>query len=394
MIGSEILLYPDTGPEFLRALKMAVLYTRRVHVLTLLDQELVESFAAQSSAQPLEKSIERLAPPRLVVGQRVPVGGGGVPVPSTPKVSEYLSFIRQNLEDFSLLVSEGLLTSDFPKAFGFGGTFSADANVRRVCERWPPSYWDFLQSLPLDPPVRLASFQGHLCFVASIAQQLGVGLATWSLDFQTALWTSLAQLAEGGPISSSQNEQFITDSDKLGHIETALAHTVLERYVMRVDDLPFEMIIELRRKCAPELDRFRHGIQQVAAEVDIDQAPEKMGLQLQDVVSRRIDPAVQALEAAMTSARLDLLKNLSRKDSGIVGGMGFAIAVAAGAPFDIGAALGAVAATIPPLISMAVDREKALRASNWAILFRLNRLQRKRDQRLKSRRGLLTIGPK
>jgi len=372
---------------------MAVLYTPRVHVLTLLDQSLVESYSAQAAAQSPDKPGERppVRPPN--VGQKVPVLGVGVPVPSTRKASEYLAFIEQNREEFSLLVSEGVLTSDFPKAFEFGGTFHADTNIRRVSERWPPSYWDFLQSLPLDPQTSLASFQGHLCFVASLAQQLGVGLATWSLDVQTALWTSVAQLAEGGPISSGQSEQLTTDSERRGYMETALAHAILERYVPRVDDLPFGVIIDLRKRCAPELERFRSGLQQVAAEVDVSQAQGKLDLQLRDVVSRRIDPAVQALHAAMSAARLDLVKNFAVKESPIVAGIGFAIAAAVGVPFDISAALGAAAATISPLVSMAVDRQKALQASNWAILFRLNRLQRKREQRTKSRGGSLTFGP-
>ena len=44
MLGAEILLYLDTGPDFFRALKLAVLYEKRVHVLTLLDQRLIASF--------------------------------------------------------------------------------------------------------------------------------------------------------------------------------------------------------------------------------------------------------------------------------------------------------------------------------------------------------------
>jgi hypothetical protein len=199
------------------------------------------------------------------------------------------------------------------------------------------------------------------------------------LDFQTALWISVAQLAEGGPISSGQSEQLISDREKRSHLETALAHSVLERYVTRVDDLPFGVILDLRRKCAAELDRFRDGLQQVASEVDVSQAPEKMDLQLRDVVSRRIDPAVQALDGAMTSARWDLLKSLP-----LTGCIGLTIAAAAGVPFNIAAALGVPAATISSLINMTIDQKKALRASNWAILFRLNKLQRKRDRQGRS----------
>src|SRR2546426_9753779 len=112
MIGSEMLLYPDTGPEFLRALKLAVLYSRRVHVLTLLDDTLVESFLAGEPPQETSASQPNLRAGEL--GARVPILGVGVPVPSTAKSLEYLRFVHEHREDFSVLIGEGVLTSDFP----------------------------------------------------------------------------------------------------------------------------------------------------------------------------------------------------------------------------------------------------------------------------------------
>jgi hypothetical protein len=88
IIGSEILLYPDTGPEFLRALKMAVLYSQRVHVLTLIDKPLIESFLANpiQQAQAAESTHSRH---RMGDG-RVPILTGGVPTASTDAALSYL----------------------------------------------------------------------------------------------------------------------------------------------------------------------------------------------------------------------------------------------------------------------------------------------------------------
>jgi hypothetical protein len=379
MLGAEILLYLDTGPDFFRALKLAVLYEKRVHVLTLLDQRLIASFLdalPDVAPQPVAPQL-RVADPVV----RVPILGGGVPVPSTPNMADYLRFVQQHREELDLLVSEGLLTSDFPQGFAFGGTFRADAKILRVLERWPPSYWDFAQSLPLGAQERVAAFQGHLCFIAMIAQQAGLGLGTWSWDFQEALWTSVQQLAEGGPISAEPTP-LATDAIGQRHlVETGLAHTVLERYVPRVDDLPVVVILELKRRYAAELGRFHEGLRQLATQVDLSQAPARISGQLQDLATRHVDPAVKDLEQSLGMARWDFLKKLATKEP-IAAGIGLGIAGMTGVPFDVGALLKATGAAVAVAAAeTVVDRKKAFTTSQWSILFRLTKLQRTKPER-------------
>ena len=45
MIGSNIILFPDTGEEFISSLKTAILYSEKVHVLTLSTPDLGEIFS-------------------------------------------------------------------------------------------------------------------------------------------------------------------------------------------------------------------------------------------------------------------------------------------------------------------------------------------------------------
>ena|SRR2546425_99693 len=90
MIGSDILLYPDTGPEFLRALRMAVLYSQRVHVLTLVDKALIENFLAWAASEYPEVLAreDQLRIPALDRPQAVMTVG--VPVPATKGRTEIL----------------------------------------------------------------------------------------------------------------------------------------------------------------------------------------------------------------------------------------------------------------------------------------------------------------
>jgi hypothetical protein len=376
MIGSEILLYPDTGPEFLRALKLGVLYSKRVHVLTLLDDTLLESYLADEQPKQIPPSQPKLRANDF--GPHVPILGVGVPVPSTANALEYLRFVQENRADLSLLIGEGVLTSDFPQAFSFGGTFRADPKVLRALDRWPPSYWDFLQSLPLEAHQRAASFQGHLCFIASIAQQTGLGLATWSWDFQEVLWNAVSQLAEGGPISSEPLPLSSESASQRRLVETGLAQVVLERYVPRVDDLPITEILELKRKYAAELERFHEAVRQLATHVDLAQAPAQVKGQIQDLVAREVDPAVSDLYVTLGGARLDFFKKLLGKEP-IAAGIGVVIAAVRGSPFDIAAALGTAGAAATAAFETAIDRRKALTASHWSILFRLKKLQRRKS---------------
>ena len=83
MIGSDILLYPDTGPEFLRALRMAALYSQRVHVLTLVDKAIIENFLTWAASEYPDAAgrEDRIRIP--VLGRPQAVMSAGVPVPAT-----------------------------------------------------------------------------------------------------------------------------------------------------------------------------------------------------------------------------------------------------------------------------------------------------------------------
>ncbi len=373
---------------------MAVLYSERVHVLTLLDRGLLDSYIAHPRPEVQDaRQAARLYHPSSP-SERAACASFGVPQPLTDASLEYLKFVSDNYDDLSLLAREGVLVSHFPKVYSHGGTFRADRNILRTFARWPPSYWHFTYSPgPLPPEPLIAAFQGHLCTIGIIAQQEGLGLSTWSWDFQQAMWDSVAQLREGGPITMVAPEFPPRNISERGLTETHLAQTVLERYLPRSDDLPFPEILELRHRYASELKAFQVGVRRLATEIELDQVPANLNLQIEDILFQHVDPAVHELDAALTGARWNILKNLTGGASVTRAAIGVGIALFSGAPFDISAALGAGSAVVGAVVESEVEKANRLRSSQWALLFHLTKYQKRKVEEAKRRHDPFSAGP-
>ena len=247
----------------------------------------------------------------------------------------------------------------------------------------------------MPPETTVAAFQSYLCFIMATAQRSGLGLSTWSLDFQQALWTSVSQLADRGPISMEMPGPPPGKLEQRSFAEVQLANVALERYLPRVDDLPFSEILELRRKYPSELEAFRVGVQKVSTEVDLTRSPAEMNLQLQDLVSRHVDSAVHDLEASLTSARWNLVRNLATKESLATTALGvfLGVAVFPQAPLDVSAKLGLATAGLGAILTSEIERANLLRASQWSILFRLTRLKRAKLEQKKRGQDPFSVGP-
>jgi hypothetical protein len=163
-----------------------------------------------------------------------------------------------------------------------------------------------------------------------------------------------------------------------------LAQAVLVRYVPEVDSLEFEEVLELRVRCRAELESFRGGLMEIAVQVDLTKSIEDQRLQIEDMISSKIDPALRTLEASLRSARLDILKKLSPSwDALAKAAIPFTVSAAVGASLNLQAALGvagAISIIAAPFVEAAVERKKLLNASQWSILLELQRLTNsKRD---------------
>jgi hypothetical protein len=303
-------------------------------------------------------------------------------VASTTEAMHYLEFVRANIDDMAMLAKANVFVSHFPDGFMFAGTFRPDENTTRVLGRWPASYWDFARDLPLTDQQIVASFQGYLTFLASMAQQQRAILGTWSLDFQHQLIGAVEQLENGGPISTEPLWDKQDMRPKRQATEMALANRILERYLPAVDDLTFHDVLELRDRCASELKNFQISIQKLATGISLTQCPSATASEINDRISADVEPAIRDLEAKLSSARWNLIKSLPSK-VGLTTAVTMAVTFfASGFPADIKTLLAVAAAGAATAASTAgdavVDRKQLLREHQWSMVFRLTKLARRK----------------
>ena len=92
MIGSDTLLFPDTGPDFLRSLRTGTLYSNQVHVLTRFDSKTLKW--AEAYSDPDNEPFSSSYPSWDAYSDRL---------------SRYATFVRQNHKDLVLLKDAGVL---------------------------------------------------------------------------------------------------------------------------------------------------------------------------------------------------------------------------------------------------------------------------------------------
>jgi hypothetical protein len=89
MVGSDILLFPDTGPEFHKALRLAALYCKRVYVISLRTEAPIDN-----QQESLDNAL------CLASGYRTSL---------EKRASDYVRFYRDHARDLGVLRSEGIL---------------------------------------------------------------------------------------------------------------------------------------------------------------------------------------------------------------------------------------------------------------------------------------------
>ena len=219
------------------------------------------------------------------------------------------------------------------------------------------------------PECRLILFALYLAAISWQSERSGIAVLCVSKLHQQAVWAArdLFGLADDGNVIAERRL-----------IQAKVGDTVIQRYLPDVDSMHFEDILELRTKCNDELTAFRIGLSEIAAQVDTTQPIERQRLQIEDVISTKVDPAVRNLEVALWSARADILKKVTPSwDSLARATVPFVISVAVGAPMNIQAALAAIGGFVAiagPFIESEVDRRKLLHASQWTILLKLKKL--------------------
>jgi hypothetical protein len=408
LIGSDIFLFPETGPDFVRALKTAVLYSDRVHIATM---------APFVPEQQLRDGMEHF--PDL---------------PDMGRSREYFQFLCDAHSDLSLLAGEGVVVMPDYVNFFSSEAASAPAVVdasnslvsgferlasqndplikplRRAFDIWPPSlvdlmpilavlahpsgfldtmqisksfgsirevfYWagwlTFVVTRSAPSEARIAFYAGMLASLATIFESRGIAPITFSPVFQNAHWAAREAFAL---------EPDLAVQDTRRTAQARLAQVAFERHLPMVDDLPTEEILEIRRKRRPELERLQSSLAELATKVDPTGPHATIDLQIHDLVAGKVDPAVRDLDSALYSARMEALKKIGQSMESLAGAViPLVMSVAVGAHTDVKGPASVLGGILGPLIGGEIERHRILNASQWSILLRLKKLKNKSRQ--------------
>jgi hypothetical protein len=390
MTSLEVLVFPDTGPESFHTLLANSLYAERVHSLLSTDVQLattmIEAFGEVRDVEP-----------ELLL-----------------RLRSYFNFVLQHEADFRALEDAGVLipldisiaraarTSAGQAFLDYGARVVQDpsipigevsdplyhealTHVERIYPEAPPSFGDLDLLGPLiraaDGTIDLGSspwaemmanqelmcclqFHQYLLTIAAYAESHNLVPTTWSPDFQAAFLACRAIYESEHP-----------GSDHLvalrKAIEAALAQTLVRRELPRIDDLPTEAILHIRDHRQSELEAFRAAVGALAVEVDLSAAIPELQLQLHDLASRVVDPALADLRSAVYSSRLDALSRLGRSRSLAAATTAATLSLCAGAPLDISAAIAGLGPVALSLWESALEQRRTVRTSQWCLLFRL-----------------------
>lgn len=415
MIGSSVLLCPDTGQNFLRCLKSAVLYAEQINVLTVLDFDFAEKLCEQKP-----ESIQR----------QITETTGAV-LRNTflaDRILDYFKFVKSKKSDLQLLINEGLLntlTTSYQAVytddkisleFSYPGNNETIAKVMdvwlqgiegneesvhaRLCDLalhslkfCPPSFFDLealdiLRELEHERPnfylelkklitskpwLYLVPVMMYYCArLTACAEQAGSCLLTWSKPWQETIWSFREYFA-----STTSNS--IELLNRRSSVEAKLGHTVLDRYIPSMEDFEFEEIIRLRKFRAPELEAFRVSVAELATQIDIDSPLDNSEIQIQDLVKSKVDPAIRDLKAALDISRMDSFVKVGKSWKSIASGLiAASLSFAAGTPLDVSAILGAGSMIAGPLLEGVLEHRKLQRASQWSFLLRLPKSKKHR----------------
>ncbi len=399
MIGDDILLFPDTGPDFMRSLRTAILYSQRVHGLTFIEPEKEAELA-------------------LLIVERCRV------VPNTDHVLsaaiKHADSAVQCQPDISLLLNEGVLIlpkgSDTtvrvaafaksesyrvfshlnplnPKVSGTTGKASSAAKLLRTVSActvtFPVSPFQMAIQLSiaqqrldgLEPfhhnedgnPTSDRMMGNHLAAlsflvgVALDAEHRGIAVASWAPDIMKAYWATRRLI-------DPDQEKAEQKLEGRSNVAARLSQEIVRRQLPSFEDIPFEEILEVRRKRKDELQAYRGALRELATQIDSTQDAAKLNLQIHDLVTKNVDPAVTKLRRALSASRTSLAARLLTTGQSIASGaVTTAMAHGIGAPLSTKLITGLIGGLGGALAAGPIAREKLLHESQWSVLIRLDK---------------------
>lgn len=382
MIANDVLVFPDTSEAAWRCIKTSALYSDHVHSLNVFDR----------------RTAERMLDAFGSFSELVPAA------PLIMRWKSYFQWVLTHCDDLDCLETEGVLLSLQSRAHwptdaekkkamayfadrGKGMDREQPAFPENVAEvldaafpHFPPSFSDLDLLAPfirgakkeedidtidlflrdVDATLRV-SMVWYLLLVSVIAEQQGLMGVTWSEAWRDAAWSVQTHYRSG------------SKKTRRGGVEQGIAQLVISRHVPRVDRLSVQELLRLRSKRKAEIECFRAGIGALALEVDLEASGEDIELQMNDIVTARVDPALLDLRRAFQEEKYRVATEAAGGWRSVAAStVPAVISVMAGAPLDIAAALAAIgpmAAVVSGIMKHRGTIKGTRAASPWSLVF-------------------------
>jgi hypothetical protein len=395
MFNRGSLIFPDTGKAFLRTLRQATFYCEDVHVMTLVDSDVVHMWAG-AIREGIARAEALVPEGRSLLDQNI------------ARILSYLDFVYDNRSELAAAQTAGVLRPLFNKetlAASYTAMMDAGRQLKPRFEAAPraaqeaiSSYlegpghsrppaladlmtlyvmflgsWlhdhgdrdasDFVRENVIKNPLawHVDSYATYLLFVATYCAEHGLPVTSWDSSHLNAVRACSALLDDDEGIRAQREA------------ESLLGQLVIERYIPHVADLQMDVLLELRSERQPELASLRSAVATLATSLDPKQPMNRLERDAYVLTAQHIDPALRALTAAVSSSRLRVLQR--SRDAIIEGApkiIPATISFALGAPFNVSAAL-AVFGALSAVIDQVAEHRRMRHASEWSVLLDLRR---------------------
>ena len=427
----NVLILAESGPDFMRTVKLAALYADRVHVYCPTDADNLQSIA--TAAKQIHPSPERIlkimdeaaakndsieadvvASPtfRQDLTEAIRELTGGLPL------THYLEACNGNRADLESFKREGIVVSivdnaypHLPKqgdpwpAFLIALQALAEGASKPQIEKLKAKA-RFLRDFTARGDSASALFDSILTFIAygspdkkeyaAAKRKLQIeGLrrsVAGGVYFLICSYYASQNQCVGVTSDSKTQECFEKFCDTLyagrkdsnsyitrrEQVRARIGRQVLEDQVPDVSRLPFDVILELRRKRKGELKFFRDSLSKLASEIDPDLQGAKLTAGVDHLIQTEIKPALNQLNASLRTVEDQRRRKLLSPESDLVTfAVSSLIGVQIGLPLYAGALAVAASKVVDYTYGSKTEKNAVLRSNPWSVLFYLNQIRRR-----------------
>jgi len=376
MLSNGVLVFPETGKEFLPTLRTAVFYAPRVQTLAL----------------------SQCSPDMVAEWDRLV---RTAPTPTKPILSrmrDYIAYSVAQAPEVAVLAKQGLVqTLDagieldelglvMRKAYEHYLPWQPDERLDSLRDDYfacPPSLAENLIRMMFDNAHRSMNVTRMRDLVEMIRPPYVGGTISFAIYLQViAMIADRRQFAvmSGSPAAerafrlAQSLVPRVSEVAERRRLESAMSTAVITKYLPAVHDVPVTELLLIRERRRSELDDFRMAVAELSAQIDPTSSSEKLSLQFHDLFLTKIDKPLAALNKAVATSKAELLTKALRDWKVYAAAtIPTVLAYMCGAPVDYAAGAAAILSAASFYADYRTERRKLINSTQWSFLLNLKK---------------------